>query len=94
MEKRPYPGSKFSTFIQFTAKNLAHLIWPKYNSHPWPCVTALASAFCLQNSAKGKDQSNDEELDNMMTVSTHAAPGAALADDQVVEEGFLEQVAQ
>ena len=62
--------------------------------HFVPCVTALASAFCLQNSAKGKDQSNDEELDNMITVSTHAAPGAALADDQVVEEGFLEQVAQ
>ena len=62
--------------------------------HFVPCVTTLASAFCLQNSAKGKDQSNDEELDNMMTVSTHPAPGAALADDQVVEEGFLEQVAQ
>ena len=34
MEKRPYPGSKFSMFIPFTAKNLARLIWPKYNSHP------------------------------------------------------------
>ena len=34
MEKRPYPRSKFSTFIQFTTKNLAPLIWPKYNSHP------------------------------------------------------------
>ena len=38
MEKRPYPGSKFSTFIPFIAKNLATLIWPKYNSHPWETV--------------------------------------------------------
>ena len=35
MEKRPYPGSKFSTFIPFIAKNLALSFWPKYNSHPW-----------------------------------------------------------
>ena len=36
MEKRPYPGSKFSTFIPFIAKNLAPSFWPKYNSHPCP----------------------------------------------------------
>ena len=35
MEKRPYPGSKFSTLILFIAKNLAPSFWPKYNSHPW-----------------------------------------------------------
>ena len=34
MEKGPYPGSKFSTFIPFIPKYLAPLIWPKYNSHP------------------------------------------------------------
>ena len=41
MEKRPYPGSKFSTFIPFIAKNLAPLIWPKYNSHPCLITRAL-----------------------------------------------------
>ena len=58
------------------------------------CFTALASAFCVQNCANSKDQSNHEEIDNMITVPTHPAPGAALADDEVVEEGFLEQVSQ
>ena len=34
MEKRPYPGSKFSTFIPFIAKNLAPSFWPKHNTSP------------------------------------------------------------
>ena len=51
MEKRPYPGSKFSTFIPFSAKNLASLILPKYNSHPWHEHITLAekilfNSFC------------------------------------------------
>ena len=44
MEKRPYPGSKFSMFIPFTAKNLARLIWPKYNSHPCLAVADFGSS--------------------------------------------------
>ena len=77
MEKRPYPGSKFSTFIPFIAKNLAPLIWPKHNSHPcqhW-CHVTNTSATCLHSC--NRVSSAGQVQDPGRCVQEHAVLAAA-----------------